>query len=188
MASWNAEVDAFAALAMMRPSGDVRYRDPARTAVSGRWLGGFMQPFASFRTVCMDVELHARGAAGPGAFVGAGIDPLARFTLAGDAGPDRVAFGKTYIGRHTVVYAGIVDERAMRGTWTLGGARGLFVLYRASALTAAVVASVACRALRNRSALDAVFAGFAAPFRRRARETHTRLIEGFDTFDASPPP
>jgi len=66
-----------------------------------------------------------------GDVLGKGKDDVGEFELRGACNEFGDAqFAKRYIGKHTVMYNGKVDNKSMKGTWSVAGMTGNFEISR----------------------------------------------------------
>jgi hypothetical protein len=62
---------------------------------------------------------------------GEGIDDFAPFTIDGifDATTNQANWTKSYVGKHSVEYHGVYDQRSICGSWTLPMSMGNFCIW-----------------------------------------------------------
>jgi hypothetical protein len=96
------------------------------TFPSGQWVG-FYTYAAGSRRYLMDLILEFRN----GVISGEGADGIGFFVIAGHycAQGGECGWSKTYIGRHSVDYAGFREKKGIWGTWTIAGTRGGFHIW-----------------------------------------------------------
>ena len=75
----------------------------------------------------MDLILEFKG----GVISGEGSDGIGPFTIDGDYSESTLecSWVKTYVGKHSVHYAGFREGKGIWGTWDIGPARGGFQIW-----------------------------------------------------------
>jgi hypothetical protein len=107
------------------------YREDARRQLGGRWIGRYAQSVILTRPAWMDVHFDVRLSAEGEEMVGKGMDGIGPFEMDGWLSADAtVRLTKRYIGAHQVAYEGVLEERSIRGVWTISASNyGLFAFH-----------------------------------------------------------
>ncbi len=86
---------------------------------SGRWLGWYRQDGKEHR---QEIDLSFD----EGSMTGIGHDEIGPFVIAGSYESDELTLHwlKTYVGRHTVIYSGLLRDPGIVGTWIIPAERG----------------------------------------------------------------
>src|SRR5687767_856671 len=93
---------------------------------SGKWIGFYTYAASSQRHL-MDLILAFRA----GAISGEGADGIGFFSIEGryDASAAECTWIKTYLGGHSVWYAGFREKKGIWGTWTIHATCGGFHIW-----------------------------------------------------------
>jgi hypothetical protein len=103
--------------------------DPLRASLppSGAWSGYYSYRFAAGKHR-MKLDLLFSG---NGGIQGDGLDDIGSFLIQGVFNPTTLetSWTKAYIGRHTVDYRGLYNNKSISGVWTLGPGEGDFRIW-----------------------------------------------------------
>lgn len=93
---------------------------------SGEWVGFYLYPGQS-RRYLMDLILEFKD----GVISGEGSDGIGPFMIDGNYSESTLecSWFKTYVGRHSVYYAGFREGKGIWGNWSIGPTRGGFQIW-----------------------------------------------------------